>query len=295
MVNDDLWDIAGRQQTEIKLDILRKYLRAWAIIVGEHFPKAYFVDCFCGRGKYHKGSEQDSVFGSPLIALAVADEVKKIKAKKGRQFDLSVIAVDSDGRNIADLKRFAADYAKNGETPLETMESEFESAMPGVIKKISGSPAFFFIDPYGIKGVTKKALDLMVNRTESTEIFLNYMKMGVQRVAGQHKNVGHENETIRIMASKTVKHLDDFFGGASWIGKADKELLRHFVDQVFRKNYKFVLNFDVPYPDRKGTIYNLVFATNYSVAEKIMKDIMTQKLFKGTLFEDKPFQVEWRI
>jgi hypothetical protein len=32
MFKDDIWDITNRQQTQIKLDILRKYLRAWAII-----------------------------------------------------------------------------------------------------------------------------------------------------------------------------------------------------------------------------------------------------------------------
>lgn len=69
----------------------------------------------------------------------------------------------------------------------------------------------------------------------------------------------------------------------------------HFVKQVFSKNYKFVLNFDVPYPDRSGTIYNLLFATNYEAAEKIMKETMTAKLFRGTLFETCPFKIDWSI
>lgn len=29
--------------------------------------------------------------------------------------------------------------------------------------------------------------------------------------------------------------------------------------------------------------------------EKIMKDIMTVKLFKGTLFEKRPFKIDWGI
>lgn len=165
----------------------------------------------------------------------------------------------------------------------------------GVLKKISGAPAFFFIDPYGIKGVAKESIDLIVNRAGSTEIFLNYMQMGVQRVKGQYKNVSHEDEKIRIKAIKTVAHMDNLFGDTSWVDKTESELLRHFVRQVFSKNYRFVLNFNVPYPDRSGTIYNLLFATNYDCGERIMRDIMTQKLFKDTLFEKCPFNVDWSI
>lgn len=136
---------------------------------------------------------------------------------------------------------------------------------------------------------------MIVNRTGSTEIFLNYMKMGIQRVRGQYKNVGHEDEKIRIKAIKTVAHMDNLFGDKSWVDKAEDELLRHFVGQVFSKSYRFVLNFNVPYPDRSGTIYNLLFATNYDCGEKVMKHIMTKKLFKGTLFENCPFNIDWSI
>lgn len=295
MTKDDIWDIKNKQQTQIKLDILKKYLRAWAIIIGSHFPTAYFVDCFAGRGKYHLGDKKDSVPGSPIIGIETSQEVRKIKIKKGLSFDLNVIAIESNKDNIESLKRFAKESDPNSEIKVEILEAEFNKAIIDVLKKIWGAPAFFFIDPYGIKGVTKESLDLIVNRIESTEIFLNYMQMGVQRVKGQYKNVNHEDEKIRIKAIKTVAHMDSLFGDVSWVDKAESELLKHFVKQVFSKNYRFVLNFNVPYPDRSGTIYNLLFATNYDSGEKIMKYIMTNKLFKGTLFEDRPFNVNWSI
>lgn len=295
MVKDDIWDIKNRQQTRIKLDILKNYLKAWAIIIGSHFREAYFVDCFAGRGKYHWGDDRDSISGSPIIGIGTSLEVKRLKLKKRLEFNLNIIAVESEKENLDSLRRFAKEADPNLETKTEIVDSEFGIALPEILKKISGAPAFFFIDPYGIKGVSKEAIDLIVNRTGSTEIFLNYMQMGVQRVKGQYKNINHEDEKIRIKAIKTVAHMDSLFGDASWVDKAENELLRHFVRQVFSKNYRFVLNFNVPYPDRSGTIYNLLFATNYNCGEKIMKDIMTKKLFKGTLFENCPFNVDWNI
>ena len=295
IIKDDMWDIKNRQQTQIKLDILKNYLKAWAIIIGSHFPTAYFVDCFAGRGKYHFGEQKDSVLGSPIIGIETSLMVRKIKLKKGLKFDLNIIAIDTEKENIESLKRFAKEADPNSETKIEIIDSKFEMVLPEVLKKISGMPAFFFIDPYGIKGVSKESIDLIVNRIGSTEIFLNYMQMGVQRVKGQYKNINHEIEKIRIKAVKTIAHMDSLFGDTSWVDKAEGELLKHFVRQVFSKNYRFVLNFNVPYPDRSGTIYNLLFATNYDCGEKIMKDIMTRKLFKGTLFESCPFNVDWNI
>jgi len=295
MSKDNIWDITNRQQTQIKLDILRKYLRAWAIIIGSYFPTAYFVDCFAGRGKYHKEGQKDIVSGSPLIGVEISLEVKKIKQKKGRNFDLNVVVIEADKNNFTPLKEFIRKTNPNDTVKVEFYESTFEKAVPDIVKKISNVPAFFFIDPRGIKGIDKETLDLIVNRKGSTEIFLNYMKMGITRMSGQYKNITHRDDSIRIKAIKTVSHIDSLFGDRSWIGKDDEELLRQFVKQVFSKNYKFVLNFNVPYPDRSGTIYNLLFATNYETAEKVMKDIMTAKLFKGTLFEKCPFKIDLGI
>src|SRR4030067_3617230 len=106
MSKDDIWDITNRQQTQIKLDILKKYLRAWTIIIGTHFPTAYFVDCFAGRGKYHKDGQKDNISGSPLIGLEISLEVRKIKQKKGINFDLNIIAIEADKNNLISLTEF---------------------------------------------------------------------------------------------------------------------------------------------------------------------------------------------
>lgn len=295
MTRNNIWDITNRQQTQIKLEILRKYLKAWAIVIGSYFPTAYFVDCFAGRGRYHLGGQKDNVAGSPIIGLETSLEVKKIKQKKGISFDLKIIAIEPDKDNVKCLKKFAKEADPKSEIKWQLFESEFSTAISSILSKISDAPTFFFIDPYGIKGINKNTLDLIVNRKGSTEIFLNYMKMGVQRIKGQYKNITHKNDKIRIMAIKTISHMSNLFGDMSWLGRNDKKLLTHFVKLVFSKNYRFVLKFDVPYPDRSGIIYSLLFATNYDSGEKIMKSIMTKKLLEGTLFEKCPFNIDWSV
>lgn len=150
MTKDDIWDIKNRQQTRIKLDILKKYLKAWAIIIGSHFSEAYFIDCFAGRGKYHHGEKKDSVSGSPIIGIETCLEVKEIKLKKRLKFDLNIVAIEADKNNTRDLKRFVKEADPNSETKIEILESKFDEAILEILEKISGKPAFFFIDPYGI-------------------------------------------------------------------------------------------------------------------------------------------------
>jgi len=293
MNKEDFWDITNKEQTQLKLNILGQYLKQWAAIIGENFQEGYYIDCFAGRGKYHKNGIKDSISGSPLIAQQIGLEVQEKKQKKDKNFRFKLIAIESDKENFDDLNRFLKENDPEGKVHVNTMMGEFQQLIPSVIKEIGSSPAFFFIDPTGIKTIPKDVLDSIVDRAvihEKTEIFLNYMHMGVKRVAGLQKIADHKKESIRLRAIKSMEHLDKLFGDKGWIDKEDRELLIHFCNQVLRRGYKVILNFDVPYPDKSGTFYNLIFATNNPTAERIMSYIFSKKLFEGTLFEGIPFE-----
>lgn len=297
MSKENLWDITNKEQTQIKLNILEQYLRQWATIIGNNFSQGYYIDCFAGRGRYHKDGIKDCVPGSPLLAQKIASEVQAQKRKKGKTFKLKIIAIEADKDNIRSLNKFLKEGDPEGEVDIKTEHGEFQEILPTIMRGIASNPVFFFVDPYGIK-IPKETLDLVIDRAAGqgkTEIFLNYMSMGVKRVAGLTKTVEHHKESIRLRALKGLDRLDMLFGDRSWIDKEGRELLTHFAGQVLRRGFKLILNFDVPYPDRSGTFYNLIFATNNLVAKKIMSHILTKKLFEGTLFERMPFQVDHEL
>ena len=69
------------------LEILENYLNAWCEIIFSYYHKnpdwaswksPYFIDCFSGRGMYHKNGEYNSVKGSPIIAIEILIKKKKI-------------------------------------------------------------------------------------------------------------------------------------------------------------------------------------------------------------------------
>jgi three-Cys-motif partner protein len=294
----DIWDITHREQTQLKLRILERYLPPWSQIVGNKFSEAYYIDCFAGRGRYHKDGLRDAVPGSPLIAYRIGKAVTEAKQKKGKIFKLHIIAIEADKGNRMDLLRFIGESGGGSDTDVSVLSGTFDALIPAVIREVGSAPAFFFIDPYGIKAIPRDALDAVVGRAstiQKTEIFLNYMTMGVKRLAGLQGLAEHEEEKIRLTAIKGLAHLDRLFGGSTWTKKEDGERLRHFAEAVLKRGFKTVLNFHVPYPDRSGTIYNLLFATNNPIGKKIMIDIFKKSLFEGTLFENKPFEVDYEL
>lgn len=297
MSKEELWDITKKEQTQIKLNILKQYLKQWATIIGNNFPEGYYVDCFAGRGKYHKDGIKNCIPGSPLIAQKIGLEVQAQKQKKGKDFKFRVIAIEADKDNFNDLKRFLNESDPDGKVNVETIYGNFQTLLPNVMEKIGLSPTFFFIDPYGIK-IPKDSLDLIIDRAtaqKKTEIFLNYMSMGVKRVAGLAKTTKQHERSIKLRVIKSQDRLDTLFGDRSWIDKEGDDLLTHFAEQVLRRGFKVILNFAVSYPDRSGTFYNLLFATNNLIAQRIMGHILTKKLFEGTLFEKIPFKVDHEL
>ncbi len=297
MSKEELWDITKKEQTQIKLNILEQYLKQWATIIGNNFREGYYVDCFAGRGKYHKDGIKNCVPGSPLIAQKIGLEVQSQKLKKGKDFKFRILAIDADRENVVDLGKFLNENDPEHRVTIEIKQGEFQKLLPDVMKTIGTSPAFFLIDPYGIK-IPKDSLDLIIDRAmtqKKTEIFLNYMSMGVKRVAGLAKTTKHHEGIIRVRVLKSQDCLDTLFGDRSWIGKEGGDLLIHFAERVLRRGFKVILNFAVSYPDRSGTFYNLLFTTNNLTAKRIMSHILTKKLFEGTLFEKIPFKVDHEL
>lgn len=161
MSKEELWDITKKEQTQIKLNILEQYLRQWATIIGNNFTEGYYVDCFAGRGKYHKDGIKDCVLGSPLIAQKVGLEVQSQKQKKERDFKFRIFAIEADKENIDDLRKFFNGNDPENKVDVETKHGEFQALLPDVMKRLGPSPAFFFIDPYGIK-IPKDSLGLII-------------------------------------------------------------------------------------------------------------------------------------
>ncbi len=281
MPKNDFWDLTYRPYTQLKLKILEEYLKIWAKIFFSiankkkwaMYQKIYYIDCFAGRGKYHKGGRRDIIDGSPLIALKCASEFQQ----KYKGVKMDCLFVEKSQGVSRDLKKFCKPYEK--EVNFKIYEKrDLNGVVDKIVKTVEFHPSFFFIDPDGIKELKKISIEKIVNHNGPTDILLNYIKGGVERSIGiAKKNLNEVLDPKTILKNlKTIQTLTEF-SGLDVLGKLDKsesERLKEWVGSVLKSgNLKEVAVFAMPYLHKSDNIYYLLFASKKKMAKNIILHI----------------------
>ena len=204
----DFWDLTDKPQTKTKLQILKDYLNAWAIIFARQkwCDEMYYVDCCAGRGKYHNNGQKDIIDGSPLVALNIAKYVKDIYKKK-----MNCLFIESDQKVFNDLQKFAASF-KDEKIQFECLLGDINNNIDEVLSKIPDKvPIFFFIDPSGID-IKRDTLEKMLNKNNIKEFLINYIQKGVERCQAFGEKCEDDTLPIKIhkMAISNLRRVQDF-------------------------------------------------------------------------------------
>lgn len=221
-MSDDFWDLSKRPYTKLKLKILSEYVDSWATILfktaSEHkdwcgYHVLYYVDCYAGRGKYHDSEKSNSIDGSPLIALECA---KRFNEKyKSKDVQMRCVFVEQNKKVADELATFCLPYKDIVNFKLFG-GVDFNEKADEILAETNYHPAFFFVDPDGIKELKKDSVEKIVNRKCATDILLNYIKGGVERIVGLAKKGGAD--VVKSSGPgkyiKTPKSLRRFL----WIG-----------------------------------------------------------------------------
>ncbi|AKB23575.1 hypothetical protein MSMTP_0106 [Methanosarcina sp. MTP4] len=266
-LNDDELDKwIYKKHTEIKHEILSKYLGTWIRILGSRYKAVNYFDCFAGRGEYAEGEK-----GSPIIAL---DTAKIVKEDFSYLDKINCYFVEKNKNNYENLVKKIADNMEEHKDDYEGMIStqiindEFINIAPDFTQISSSTPSFFFIDPFGWSGIPFKAIKDIL-KVKRTEVFLNFM------VRDMNRFLTNSNHKISI---------DDFFGienveeiiknrDSEWAGEyALLELYKKQLLEDAKVNY--VLSYKVCADETSQTTYYLIHATNHPMGCEVMKNIM---------------------
>lgn len=154
-----------------KLSIIKKYVDGFSKILGSKHKEIFYVDGFAGRGVYDNGEK-----GSPVLAAEAAQSFQQ----SSKPFTLRCINVEQDHDNFVNLsvetKRFG--YL------VENIDGSFEENIDIILSKISGKPAVFFIDDFGIKGTDWDAVEKVIARKDSTDLWIRFDYKTILRLAG---------------------------------------------------------------------------------------------------------------
>jgi len=309
MAKNDFWDLSHRPYTQLKLKILKEYLWIWAKIFFSTASKnknwaayqdIYYIDCFAGRGKYHYNGQKDIILGSPLIALECASKFQQNQKYDG--IKMHCIFIEKIRKCSQDLEKFCEPYI--GKVDFEIYkEKDFNNVITNIINKINYHPTFFLIDPDGIKELKRGSLEKIVGRKGATDILLNYIKGGVERITGLTKKKISKilNKKVSEKDIKTIKCLTDFFGLTIFdkLDATEKERLKEWADSIFKSSrLSERVVFNMPYLHKSDNIYYLLFASRNPVAKKVILSIFkkakeTTYQGQGRLWtsEDKEFEL----
>ena len=294
MIKKDYWEI--KPHTERKLEILEKYLNAWCHIMFSLYIKnttwskwqtPYYIDCFSGRGMYHKNGKQNNIKGSPIIAIEKFIEKKKYYLDNHSvQINPRIRLIEYNPDFASDLENFVEPYKK--EIDIKVINDDFNNAIGGLITETNWSPAFFFVDAGGVKALKAESVEKIISKNGARDILLNYVVDGQIRIGGLAKSIFEGNYKGKRLpgAFKTIERLEDFTGMSIYnfleeTNNDYKEALVNYVQNVLHANNKLVkeqdrlqtIIYDMKDLKRQKLVYFLLFSSRKNVATEIMKAI----------------------
>jgi len=263
--------------SEIKLDIINLYAKAYSNILSRHENLQHiYIDAFAGSGMHISRTTGSLVRGSPQIALDITPPFKEY------------YFIDTDINKVNALKKLTLNrpeaHVIYGDCNSKLLTDVFPKVMYKDFRR-----GLCLLDPYG--------LDLkweVINRAgemKSIDMFLNFPVMDINRnVLWSNPEDVDPADIIRMNAywgddswsEVAYRLITNLFGEVVGI----KETIRTFVSS-FQKRLKEVAKFRYvpqPLPMRNSigaTVYYLFFASQQQVADRIIKDIFNKYRNRG--------------
>lgn len=220
---------SGREQTEAKHFILRRYLQALAFKVLT-FQDITYVDGFSGPWETKTENFSDSSF---MIAISVLQDAQQQHFERtGIRRKIRCFFSESDPEAFAQLEQAVAQYHRpDQDFEVKTYCGKFEDAVSTIQTFVGTSFPLIFIDPTGWTGYPFDKIKPLFARPKC-EVLINFMYAFVQRFV-------HSDD------EDTINSLNPILGGPGWRDRLDENLDRGpAAEKLFRETLKSVGNFD---------------------------------------------------
>jgi len=263
--DDSLDKWVYKEHTNVKHEILSKYLDAWTRILGK-FHDLNVFDCFAGRGRYPGGEE-----GSPLIIIDALARVRKNMNRPDEAMCLFIEKNKNNYENLVDeLKKSSIDKLYGNWLHVNCVNEEFSDVASDVIKQFNHNlaPSFFFVDPFGFGGIPFEIIKGIL-AIPKTEVFISFMIRDVNRFLDSSR---HKRSIEELYGIENVK--SELARGYSSLPN-DQALLKLYRDRLHNDaKVEFTQPFKINADEKLQTTYYLIHCTHNPKGCEIMKQIM---------------------
>ena len=254
-------------QSEIKAAIVSKYIWAWANVIKGTAKKRgsnmAYIDLFAGPGRYVGGTKS-----TPLMVLEQAIKDPDLCNM------LVTVFNDADEGHASTLKKEIAALPgiENMKHEPSVQNNEVGEEIVKVFEDMNLVPTFFFVDPWGYKGLSLRLINSVLKDWGCDCIFFfNYNRI----------NMGLGNEAVK-------EHIDVLFGEEradelreelDGLGPRERELavVEAIGQSLQAMGGKYVLPFRFRRAEGKRTSHHLIFVSKHTRGYNIMKDIMARE------------------
>jgi len=253
-------------QSRIKATIVRDYFWAWAKVilpsVKRRGGRIAYVDLFAGKGRYKDGTKS-----TPLLVLESAIRDADMCGHLVTLFN----DADKDSANALMREIEAVPGIRNLKYKPQVEAEEVGDKIVGMFENKNLVPTFFFVDPWGYKGLSLGLINsVLKNWGCDCVFFFNYNRV----------NMGLGNDIVE-------QHINVLFGPerADRLRRKLAELPSHerevtIVEALIEALRDLGANYVLPFcfKDENGTrtSHHLVFATKHPLGYRIMKEIMAK-------------------
>jgi three-Cys-motif partner protein len=218
----------GREQTQAKHFILRRYLQALAFKVLHGWDITY-VDGFSGPWQSETKDFSDTSF---MIAIEVLKDAQQRIAKTGKRRRIRCFFSENDPQAYEQLVKAVAVHQNPSQGfEIQTHCGKFEDCVPQITAAIGNAFPLIFIDPTGWTGYPFQTIKKIFDSAKC-EVLINFMYAFVSRF-------------VMSPDASTIASLDPILGGPGWRERLDPSLAPGpAVEKLFRDTLKREGQFD---------------------------------------------------
>jgi len=238
----------GREQTYLKHFFLEKYLERVAYKVGSFAREFVYVDGFSGPWQTSDPGFEDSSF---MIAIKKLREVREGLRAINRTPNIRCVFVEPDPKSYPLLV-----HATSAVTDIEvkTINSEFETAIPEILRIVGRAFSLVFIDPTGWTGFGLRQIARIL-RHEPGEVLVNFMFDHINRF---------------LDTPDPEMSFDDLFGGPGWkpaieaSEKREDAIIRFYTQRMKKAgHFELATSTRIKKPLSERSYFYLVYGTRH--------------------------------
>lgn len=248
-----------REQTQVKHQILAKYLSAFVPIVGNWASDISYIDCLSGPWGAVDPDLNDTSFGR---AIDVLRRTREVLARRGKSPTMRCLFIEKEHDSFLRLKKFCENINDIEVLPVNW---DFTTHIDDVVKyvrKRSNSFPFVFLDPTGWEPL---AIELItpILRLEPGEVLINLMTSWITRF------LSDESKLFGRLLGADLPRVRQLRGE-----EQEEELVRSYANEVLKAgNFKYACTLPVMKPNQDTFHFHMIYATRHTRGVEVFKEM----------------------